>query len=301
MPAAATTTAPWSCAYATAARWSQAFWSWQASRSGAILAGWDMMPDSWPGSGLSASALATDGPSKPAFRGRLRTGLDPRCRRRCACATSLSPRSRAPSIEIGLAYASSALAIAEALVAIGSDKPRHVIIDAYQREYRGSGWEALVRAGLSHICLLIEERSQAALPMLWRDGFVADAAFVDGSHIFHNVFVDLFFLRELLRPGGLVVLDDCDYASVATAVRYFEVNTGWVREPVEGSRRLRAYRLPDPRLEPSFEAFRPFGSSAEADRARLPRPCPITTGAAGSSSAACSSVEWSCSQRRQVL
>lgn len=166
-------------------------------------------------------------------------------------------------IEIGLAYGSSALAIAEALVAVGTDKPRHVIVDAYQRGYRGSGWDALVRAGLSGICLLIEERSQAALPMLWRDGFVADAAFVDGSHIFHNVFVDLFYLRELLRPGGLVVLDDCDYASVATAVRYFEVNTGWVREPVEGSTRLRAFRLPDPRLEPSFEAFRPFGSSAD--------------------------------------
>ena len=166
-------------------------------------------------------------------------------------------------IEIGLAYGSSALAIAEALVAVGLDKPRHVIIDAFQREYRGSGRDALVRAGLSDVCLLIEERSQAALPVLWRDGFVADAAFVDGSHIFHNVFVDLFYLRELVRPGGLVVLDDCDYASVATAVRYFEINTGWVPETVERSTRLRAFRLPDPRREPTFEAFRPFGSSVD--------------------------------------
>ena len=28
------------------------------------------------------------------------------------------------------------------------------------------------------------------------EGFVADAAFVDGSHIFHRVFVDLAFLHE---------------------------------------------------------------------------------------------------------
>jgi hypothetical protein len=70
-----------------------------------------------------------------------------------------------------------------------------------------------------------------ALPRLLGDGFVADAAFVDGSHIFHNLFVDLFFLRELVRPGGLVILDDCNYLSVATAVRYFEVNTGWEPEP----------------------------------------------------------------------
>jgi toxin HigB-1 len=73
----------------------------------------------------------------------------------------------------------------------------------------------------------VEERSQIALPRLLADGFAADAAFVDGSHIFHNVFVDLFYLRELVRPGGLVILDDCGYLSVATAARYFEVNTGW--------------------------------------------------------------------------
>ncbi len=40
---------------------------------------------------------------------------------------------------------------------------------------------------------------------------------MDGSHIFHNVFVDLFYLRELVRPGGLMILDDCNYPSVATA------------------------------------------------------------------------------------
>jgi hypothetical protein len=62
----------------------------------------------------------------------------------------------------------------------------------------------------------VQERSQIALPRLLGDGFVADAAFVDGSHIFRNVFVDLFYLRELVRPGGLVILDDCSYLPVAT-------------------------------------------------------------------------------------
>lgn len=88
---------------------------------------------------------------------------------------------------------------------------------------------------------------------------VADAAFVDGSHIFHNVFVDLAYLRELVRPGGLIVLDDCEWLSVATAVRYFEANAGWRQEAIQRPSRLRAYRLPDPRVEPPFEAFEPFG------------------------------------------
>jgi predicted O-methyltransferase YrrM len=161
-------------------------------------------------------------------------------------------------IEIGLAYGSSALAIAEALAAGGSEA-RHVIIDAYQETFDGAGWAAIVGAGLTGICSLVEERSQLTLPRLIGDGFVADAAFVDGSHIFHNVFVDLFYLRELVRPGGLVILDDCSVPSVATAVRYFEVNTGWEPESIAGPTRLRAFRLPETRTEPDFRSFRPFG------------------------------------------
>ena len=91
------------------------------------------------------------------------------------------------------------------------------------------------------------------------DGVVADAAFVDGSHNFHNVFVDLFFLSELVRPGGLVILDDHHWPSVATAARYFENNTGWQPESLDQATRLRAYRLPNPKAEPSFENFQPFG------------------------------------------
>lgn len=165
-------------------------------------------------------------------------------------------------IEIGLAYGSSALAIAEALVATGSHQARHVILDAYQEHFHGSGWAAIAGAGLAGLCSLVEERSQIALPRLLADGVVADTAFVDGSHIFHNVFVDLFYLRELVRPGGLIILDDCSYLSVATAARYFEVNTGWEPEPIAWPTRLRAFRLPSPRTEPDFNSFTPFGLDA---------------------------------------
>jgi predicted O-methyltransferase YrrM len=163
-------------------------------------------------------------------------------------------------IEVGLAYGSSALAIAEALVELNQRGARHVIIDAYQDRFRDVGWEAIVSAGLGDLCTLLRERSQLALPRLLTDGHAADAAFVDGSHIFHNVFVDLFFLGELVRPGGLIVLDDCQWPSVATAVRYFELNTGWQPQPMGRPTRVRAFRLPDPRVEPAFDNFKPFGT-----------------------------------------
>jgi predicted O-methyltransferase YrrM len=161
-------------------------------------------------------------------------------------------------IEIGLAYGGSALAIAEALVSHGTESTDHVIIDPFQEQFDDSGWNAIVAAGLADTCSLLRERSQLTLPRLLADGFIADAAFVDGSHTFHNVFVDLFFLRELVRPDGLVILDDCHWPSVATAVRYFEINTGWRPKVIDRDTRLRAYRLPNPPVESSFENFKPF-------------------------------------------
>jgi predicted O-methyltransferase YrrM len=161
-------------------------------------------------------------------------------------------------VEIGLAYGSSALAIGEALLSEGHKIAKHVIIDAYQDRFLNAGREAITTAGLSTRCTFLAERSQLALPRLVAERLVADAAFVDGSHIFHNVFVDLYFLRELVRPGGLIILDDCQWPSVATAVRYFELNTGWESQEIGEPTRLRAFRLPDPRVEPSFEGFIPF-------------------------------------------
>jgi predicted O-methyltransferase YrrM len=161
-------------------------------------------------------------------------------------------------IEVGLAYGVSALAIAEALAVTAGADANHVIIDAFQDHFRDSGWDALARAGWDS-CTLLRERSETGLPRLLSQGLVADAAFVDGSHIFHNVFVDLVLLRSLVRAGGLIVLDDCDLPSVATAVSYFERNTGWVRDAIPSDTRLRAYRLPDPPIEPGFDDFKPFG------------------------------------------
>ena len=178
-------------------------------------------------------------------------------------------------VEIGLAYGSSALAIGEALVTVGSASPRHIVIDPFQREaFSNVGWHLLCSAGLDPIATLLVEPSSVALPRLVAEGVVADAAFVDGSHRYHEVFVDLYFLRKIVRPGGLVVLDDDWTPSVRTAVRYYERNLGWTviadafagatrtavgRDPAaEVVPRCRALRLPDPPFEPPFEEFRPF-------------------------------------------
>lgn len=162
-------------------------------------------------------------------------------------------------IEIGLAYGSSALAIGEALISVGGD--RHVILDPFQdSSFRDVGWEMIRSAQLDSIATLLRERSQIALPRLAAEGMSADAAFVDGSHVFHNVFVDLYYLQTIVRPGGLVVLDDYWWPGVATAARYFETSLGWRPHEVANSTpgRLCALRLPNLPVEPGFKELTPF-------------------------------------------
>jgi hypothetical protein len=149
------------------------------------------------------------------------------------------------------------------------------VIDPWQAEsYGNQGWDLLCASGLEAVARLVEAPSSLAMARLFTDGLVADAAFVDGSHRFHEVFVDLYWLRKIVRPGGLVVLDDDWAPSVRAAVRYYEQNLGWVavsgafaggthetvrHDPAgEVVARCRALRLPDPSFEPSFEDFRPF-------------------------------------------
>jgi predicted O-methyltransferase YrrM len=162
--------------------------------------------------------LVRDGPSRTRHReGDFETVTLPE--RDCDLLRDLLIAERAETVvEAGLAYASSALAIGEALVTVGMPRPRHVVIDPFQESaWSNVGWELLRSAGLDSIATLTLTPSSIALARLAAEGLIADAAFVDGSHRFHEVFVDLYFLRKIVRPGGLIIMDDDWAPSVRTA------------------------------------------------------------------------------------
>jgi len=54
----------------------------------------------------------------------------------------------------------------------------------------------------------------------------------------------------------MIILDDAEWSSVATALRYYDVNLGW--RPATLAGRLTARRLPKDLAEPDFTDFRPF-------------------------------------------
>jgi cephalosporin hydroxylase len=138
--------------------------------------------------------LATDGPPRVRAADDFATVTLPE--RDCDAIRVLLIAERSGTIiEIGLAYGSSTLAIGEALISVGGD--RHVILDPFQDSgFRDAGWEEIRSTQLDGVVTLSRERSQIALPRLAGEGMSADAALVDGSHVFHNV-VDLYYLQMI--------------------------------------------------------------------------------------------------------
>jgi predicted O-methyltransferase YrrM len=133
------------------------------------------------------------------------------------------------TVEVGLALGMSALFLCQAVLPRGG---RHVAIDPFQREsWNGAGLRTLREAGVEGFVEVIEEESQLALPRLVAEGREFDFAFVDGDHRFEGVFLDLYFMTRLVKPGGLVVVDDIWMPAVRTAVAYVERNLGVTLEP----------------------------------------------------------------------
>jgi predicted O-methyltransferase YrrM len=114
------------------------------------------------------------------------------------------------SLEIGLAHGVSAIALAEVTGDITT-------IDPYQfAAWRNIGLLNLKRAGFAS--RHFEEASQDVLPRLTGERF--DIAYIDTTKIFDMVLVDCFYVTRLLRVGGVVVVDDCNWPGVRKVVRY---------------------------------------------------------------------------------
>ena len=158
------------------------------------------------------------------------------------------------TIEVGLGYGISALFIGEALIASGDPSARHVVVDPHQAtRFAGCGLQFLDEAGLGEQVEFHAEESQIALPRFLTEGRSFDLAFVDGNHRFDGVFLDLVYLGRLVRPGGIVFVDDYQLPSVARAASFCVTNLGWTSEGVSAANDLhqwavlRTSQVPDTR------------------------------------------------------
>lgn len=185
----------------------------------------------------------------------------------------------ASTIEVGLAWGLSCLFLCEGLLRSGCDTPRHLAIDPFQNSSWGNAGLILTRrAGLAPIVEFLELDSKVALPRLMDVGDRFDFGFVDGDHKFESVFTDLLFMTRLVKPGGLIVVDDVWMPAIRLAIAYFEENLGlelladaapnafrwasrrrWPRVSVRsGTGELAVLRLPHVERERGWDDFVPF-------------------------------------------
>jgi predicted O-methyltransferase YrrM len=135
------------------------------------------------------------------------------------------------TIEVGFGYGIAALFACEGLLINGAPDARHVVIDPNQgTRFANCGLQFLDEAGVGGLVDHHAEESQIALPRLVSEGRRFDLAVVDGNHRFDAVFLDLYYLGRLLRPGGILFVDDYHLAGTVRAASFFITNLGWSLE-----------------------------------------------------------------------
>jgi predicted O-methyltransferase YrrM len=176
----------------------------------------------------------------------------------------------ASTLEVGMAWGLSALHIFQALAENGIGTPHHVIMDPFQAAvYHNAALRTFGELGLGANLEFYPEPSGLVLPRLAAEGRQFDFAFIDGDHRFDGVFIDMFYVDLLLKPGGIAVFDDMNWDGVYLACRFAETNYGYqavaeLAQPDEGrgsgSGRplMRAYRKPQQAVERDQPHFVPF-------------------------------------------
>jgi predicted O-methyltransferase YrrM len=130
------------------------------------------------------------------------------------------------TLEVGMAYGGSSLAILSTLREVhGIDIDyRHISIDPFQSCYDYCGVEILKRCGHDGRFECLETRSDVAFPKLVAREERIDFIYVDGSHIFENVFIDFFYSAQILNQNGIILFDDCAHHHVDKVIRFIRSN-----------------------------------------------------------------------------
>jgi predicted O-methyltransferase YrrM len=131
------------------------------------------------------------------------------------------------TLEVGLGLGLGTLTLCEALLTVGRPDAQHVVVEGFSSDFGGAGARTVRAAGVEDMVELVHEESQLALPRFAVEGRCFDLALIDGDHRFEGVFLDLCFADRLVRPGGLVIVDDLWIPAIRLAVSYVERNLGW--------------------------------------------------------------------------
>jgi predicted O-methyltransferase YrrM len=127
------------------------------------------------------------------------------------------------TLETGCGSGLSALFILESILANGAGPGAHVIMDPEQDSFfQGMGKRLIKDAGAWENVEFHQEPSQIVMPRLWAESRIFDAVYIDGDHKFDGVFCDAYYSHRLLKPGGILVIDDVWMDAVYLTCHFLE-------------------------------------------------------------------------------
>lgn len=150
------------------------------------------------------------------------------------------------SLEVGLAYGFSTVWLLDALAA--QPDAVHIAIDPFQKKgWQGIGLAQVARLGFAGRFDWLPTYSIHALSDLIRQNRRFDFIYIDGNHRFDDVLVDFYLADQVMRPGGLIVLDDLWMDSIKTVADFIIRNRAYelVRQPVQNMAVLKKQRDDD--------------------------------------------------------
>lgn len=142
------------------------------------------------------------------------------------------------TLEIGLAFGASCLTLAATHRDLSQvPNQQHVAIDPYQSTvWDDSGKLILEKARLSKYVDVYEKFSHLILPQLLHEGRKFDLIYIDGSHIFEDVFIDFYYSDKLLVKQGVILFDDSSDPHVHKVTNFIETNFQNTYEKLDLSR-----------------------------------------------------------------
>ena len=123
------------------------------------------------------------------------------------------------SLEVGLAYGISTLAILDELKNSGNPY-HHIVIDPFQDDWQNVGLLNIERAGFSNHVTFERKFSDQVIPKLYYDNYRIQFAYIDSTKVLDIFMPAVYFINKILDIGGIMVLDDCGFPGIRILVRF---------------------------------------------------------------------------------
>lgn len=131
-------------------------------------------------------------------------------------------------LELGLAYGTSSLIIANELVLHSQKFKSNINYDIIDK-YQSTAWKNI---GLQNLNLFIkdnkyinyklyEDFSRKIMSKFKKNNNKYDIIFIDGAHDEFTVFHDIYFSHKMLKINGIMILDDVLHEGVKKAIKKF--------------------------------------------------------------------------------